>query len=205
MMISTLQENEIVQYLVSKKLDQKLMAEIKDHFMLQIMDLMEEDNISFQDAFLQTKMNWKYELEMVKADILSAVMISRIEKNILQDRFRKMMGYAVMASILVSVLLYIRQDLFMDTQMAVLGIICILSGYNFIFRKMNLFHYTQISFHPLMLKNLLAGAILIAVSSIFFENFREAFSVIIKPFFLYSAAIQIQLLYWKARKVNVLL
>lgn len=204
-MINTLQENEIVKYLASKKLGQKLLAEIKDHFMLQIADVMEHEKISFEEAFLQTKMNWKYELEMVKADLLSAVMISRIERNILQDRFRKMMGYAVIASILVSALLYIRQDLFMDTQIAVLVIICILSGYNFIFRKMKLHNYTQVSFHPLMLKNLLAGAILIAVSSIFFESFREAFSVMIKPFFLYSAAIQIQLLYWNARKINVLL
>lgn len=204
-MINTAQETEIIQYLLSKKLDQKLLLEIKDHFILQITNLMEEHNTGFQKAFLQTKMNWSYELEMVKADLLSTRKISRIEKDILQNRFRKMTGYALLSSVCFLIVLYIKPDLYNEVQMVAFAAIFGLSGYNFIFRKMKLYHYTQISFHPLLLKNLLVGLLVIGCTSFFFQDLKMVLSVMIKPFFLFATAVQIQLLYWNTKKVNVLI
>ncbi|NML68443.1 hypothetical protein HHL23_01310 [Chryseobacterium sp. RP-3-3] len=204
-MINTAQEIEIIQYLLSKKLDQKLLLEIKDHFMLQITNLMGENNLGFQEAFLQAKTNWKYELELVKADFLSARKVSRIEKDILQNRFRKMTGYALLSSVCFLILLYIKPDLYNEVQMVAFAVILGLSGYNFIFRKMKLYHYTQISFHPLLLKNLFVGLVVIGCTSFFFQDFKVILSVMIKPFFLFATAVQIQLLYWNAKKVNVLI
>ncbi|PQA92276.1 hypothetical protein B0A69_14595 [Chryseobacterium shigense] len=204
-MMTATQEIEIKQYLISKKLDHELLLEIKDHFILQITHLMEDHNISFQEAFLQTQMNWKYELEMVRADILSVRKVSRIEKHILQNRFRKMTGYALLSSVLFLILLYTEPDLYNEVQMVAFAIIFGLAGYNFIFRKMKLYHYTQISFHPLLLKNLFVGLVVMGCTSFFFQDFRMVASVIIKPFFLFATAVQIQLLYWNAKKVNVLI
>ncbi|WP_223606691.1 hypothetical protein [Chryseobacterium sp. OSA05B] len=204
-MINTAQEIEIIQYLVSKKLEQKLLLEIKDHFILQISDLMEEHHESFQEAFLQTKMNWKSELEMVRADFLSARRMTRIEKDILQSRFKKMSGYALAFSLIFSGLFFIKPDLYNDAQILLLVIVSGLSVYNFMRKTMNFSEYFQISFHPLLLKNLFAGVTLIAISCFFFQDVHTALSVMIKPFFLCAAAIQIQLLYWNAKKVNVLI
>lgn len=204
-MMTATQEIEIIQYLISKKLDQKLLLEIKDHFVLQITNLMEENNTDFQEAFLQTKVNWKYELEMVKADFLSAKKVSRIEKEIIQNRFRKMTRYALLSSVCLLILLYIRPDLYNDIQMVAFAVIFGLTGYNFIFRKMRLYHYTQINFHPLLLKNLFVGLVVIGGTSFFFQDFRVVALIMIKPFFLFATAVQIQLLYWNAKKVNVLI
>lgn len=204
-MMTATQENEIIQYLISKKMDQKLLLEIKDHFILQMTNLMEENNTGFQEAFLQTKMNWKYELEMVRADFFSARKVSRIEKDILQNRFRKMIGYALLSSLCFLILLYIKPDLYNDVQMASFAVILGLAGYNFIFRKMRLYRYAQISFHPLLLKNLFIGLVVIGGTSFFFQDFRVVFLIMIKPFFLFATAVQIQLLYWNAKKVNVLI
>ncbi|MCT2562285.1 hypothetical protein [Chryseobacterium herbae] len=204
-MINTAQEIEIIQYLVSKKLDQKLLLEIKDHFILQISNLMEEHNEGFQEAFLQTKMNWKSELEMVRADFLSARKMTRIEKDILQTRFKKMTVYALIFSLVFSGLLYIKPNLFNDVQILFLLTILGLSVYNFMRKTMNLNDYFQVSFHPLLLKNLFAGVVLITISSFFFKDLHTTLSVMIKPFFLFAAAIQFQLLYWNAKKINVLI
>lgn len=204
-MINTVQEIEIIQYLVSKKLDQKLLLEIKDHFMLQISSLMEEHNEGFHEAFLQTKMNWKSELEMIRADVLSPRKMARIERDILQTRFRKMSGYALAFSLIFSGLFFIKPDLYNDVQIALLVIVSGLSVYNFMRKTMNFSEYFQISFHPLLLKNLLAGVVLITVSSFFFKDTHTALSVMIKPFFLSAVAIQAQLLYWNAKKINVLI
>ncbi|WP_048508347.1 hypothetical protein [Chryseobacterium angstadtii] len=204
-MINTAQEIEIIRYLVSKKLDQKLLLEIKDHFILQISNLMEEHNLSFQEAFLRTKENWKNELEIVRADFLSTRKMTRIEKDILQNRFKKMKTYALVFSLIFSGLLYVNLDLFNDLQILFLIIIFGLSVYNFTLKTMNLNDYFRISFHPLLLKNLFIGVILIAVSCLFLKDLQTAISMMIKPFFLYAAAIQIQLLYWNAKKVNVLI
>lgn len=204
-MINTAQEIEIVQYLISKKLEKKLLLEIKDHFMLQIAGVMEDHQTGFEEAFLQTKMNWKNELELVKADLLSKRKMTRIEKDILQTRFKKMSVYALVFSLVFSGLLYMKPYLFNDVQIVFLVIIFGLSVYNFMQKTMNLNDYFQISFHPLLLKNLFAGIILIAIASFFFKDLHETLSVMIKPFFLFAAAIQIQLLYWNAKKINVLI
>ncbi|KFF25067.1 hypothetical protein [Chryseobacterium vrystaatense] len=204
-MINTAQEIEIVQYLISKKLEKKLLLEIKDHFMLQIAGVMENSHTDFEEAFLQTTMNWKNELELVKADLLSKRKMTRIEKDILQTRFKKMSVYALVFSLVFSGLLYMKPYLFNDVQIVFLVIIFGLSVYNFMQKTMNLNDYFQISFHPLLLKNLFAGIILIAIASFFFKDLHETLSVMIKPFFLFAAAIQIQLLYWNAKKINVLI
>lgn len=204
-MINTAQEIEIIQYLISKKMEKKLLLEIKDHFMLQIASVMENSHTGFEEAFLQTKMNWKNELELVKADLLSTRKMTRIEKDILQTRFKKMGVYALIFSLIFSGLLYMKPYLFNDVQLAFLVIIFGLSVYNFMQKTMNLNDYFKISFHPLLLKNLFAGIILIAMASFFFKDLHETLSVMIKPFFLFAAAIQIQLLYWNAKKINVLI
>ncbi|MDR2237151.1 MAG: hypothetical protein LBE92_13600 [Chryseobacterium sp.] len=203
-MITLENENEITRYLTLKKLNKGLLLEIKDHFMLQISDLMEEAGIGFQEAFLTTKLNWQHELELVRADVFSFRKIARIEKEALQIRFRNIVGCAMASSLLLFMLICMIPESFIYLQMTSLVIFGLLLGYNFIFRKMRLYDYLQLSFHPLILRNALLGAVIFGGAWLFFNEVTAESLPITKLFFLYAMSTKIQLLYKSAKRVNVL-
>ncbi|AZA91304.1 Uncharacterised protein [Chryseobacterium nakagawai] len=206
-MITLTQEKQIQQYLLSKKLNHKLFIEIKDHFIQQISTLMEEQQSNFDEAFQNTKISWKQELEAVKADLFSFRKITKIEKEILQKRFKNIMLYAlVFALILFSFIFTVSvSNVFMYSEIALIGAMILLLAYNIIFRKMRLYHYVQLSFHPLILKNALAGIVLFTSVYFLYDNMMVVGSGIMKFFFSYAMAVKIQLLYYKARKTSVLI
>ena len=144
---------EIKNYLRSKKISDRVLNEVYDHFVPQISDLMIHDNISFQEAFLKTKFQWKYELEMVKADIFTFKKIARIEKSILQRRFFKISITSLVLSVLSLAIAYIHEDLIFVTLFLILIVFVLSLGYNFIFKKMNFKDYINLSFHPLLVRN----------------------------------------------------
>lgn len=204
-MITLIQEREIQQYLLSKNLNQNLFLEIKDHFIEQISTLMEEQKSSFDEAFQYTKLSWMQELDLVKADLFSFQKITRLEKEILQKRFRNIMLYAAIFTLILSKFIFTLSDVFMYLEIVLIGAMVLLLVYNAIFRKMRLHHYIQLSFHPLILKNTIAGIILFTSIYLFYDNMAVERSGIMKFFFLYAMAVKIQLLYYKARKTNVLI
>lgn len=204
-MIALIQEKEIQQYLLSKNLNQNLFIEINDHFIQQISTLMEEEKLSFEEAFQHTKLSWKKELDVVKADLFSFRKVTRLEKEILQKRFRNMMLYAAIFTFILSKFIFTLSNAFMYSEIVLIGAMALLLVYNAIFRKMRLYHYMQLSFHPLILKNAAAGIVLFTSIYFFYDNLAVEGSGIMKFFFLYAMAVKIQLLYYKARKINVLM
>lgn len=204
-MITLIQEKEIQQYLLSKNLNRNLFLEIKDHFIEQISILMEEEKSNFEEAFQHTKLSWKHELTIVRADLFSFRKVTRLEKEILQKRFRNMMLYAAIFTLVLSRFIFTVSDVFMYSEIVLIGVMVLLLAYNAIFRKMRLYHYVQLSFHPLILKNAIAGIVLFTSAYLFYDNLAVEGSGIMKFFFLYAMAVKIQLLYYKARKTNVLI
>lgn len=205
-MITIEQEKEIGQYLSTKKLNSDLFFEIKDHFLQQISTLMDEKQSNFQEAFLQTKISWSRELEMVRADALTFRKVTRIEKQTIQRRFRNITLYSIAFSLLFTGLVFIDPDLFVYFQLSLFGITLVLLGYNFIFRKMRLYNYLQLSFHPLILKNAVAGMVLFTGLYFLYDSVAVVEGTQWTKFFsLYAVAAQIQLLYFNARKTNVLI
>ncbi|WP_347219232.1 hypothetical protein, partial [Chryseobacterium sp.] len=186
---------------MSKNLNQKLFTEIKDHFIQQISALMEgEHQSNFNEAFQNTKLSWKQELDIVRADIFSFRKITRLEKEILQKRFRNIMLYATIFTLLLSQFILTVSDMFMYSEIVLIGAMVSLLAYNMIFRKMKLYDYIQLSFHPLILKNALIGIMLFTPIFIFYDVLAVEGSGILEFFFLYAIAVKIQLLYYKARK-----
>ncbi|WES95979.1 hypothetical protein P2W68_14080 [Chryseobacterium arthrosphaerae] len=204
-MITILQEKEIIQYLLSKNLKKDLLPEIKDHFLQQISVLMEEKGSGFQEAFLQTKLSWSHELEMVRVDVLSFRKVARLEKEMIQKRFRNITLYSLAFSLLFAVFIFTDADAFMYLQVSLLGIMTVLLGYSFIFRRMKLYNYIQLSFHPLELRNAIAGAVLFSFLYFVCNDFTVVGKELMKVFFLYAMAAKIQLLYFNAKKTNVLI
>ncbi|WP_052248364.1 hypothetical protein [Chryseobacterium taiwanense] len=196
---------EIEKYLKSKKLSNAVLVEIYDHFVMQISELMNKNNISFQEAFVQAKLNWQYELEMVKADTFSFRKIARIEKKILQTRFKKIIYSSLLFSALLGLIVLISEEMFFYSEILVLLSLTFLLIYNFIWKKMSFKEYQQISFHPLLLRNIIVAVIAVSLFGYFSEAFDFWKPILNQIILLYCVIVQIQLLYFRTKKINVLL
>jgi hypothetical protein len=203
-MISIVQEHEIKAFLQKKNLSPVISNEIYDHFIVQISELM-KNNLSFQEAFLKTKLDWQYELEMVKADLFSFKKIARIEKTVLKSRFRNIIVSSTIFALLGFVILFFVSDYFYLIQIAMLVILVSLLFYNFVFKKMKFREYYNLSFHPLIFQNILLGVLLFLGVGYFTQSISLWDKEINKVFSVYAFAVQIQLLYFRSKKVNVLL
>lgn len=205
-MITNAQEHQVELYLRSRKLYSPLLHEVKDHFISQILQLMNEKSLSFQEAFLVTKISWKNELEMVKADVFSFKKIARIEKIVLQQQFRKINIVSVLFSAGAFLVLMIQSDLFTILQMSLLLSWMVLLGYNFAAGKMKLSNYMKLSFHPLLIRNILLGSAVILIAGILkFDYHKIADLQISKLFMVYCVFVQLQLMYFNSKKINVLI
>ncbi|MBL7880646.1 MAG: hypothetical protein JNN23_12470 [Chryseobacterium gambrini] len=204
-MITKEQEHQIELYLNSKKLTAQILAEVKDHFISQISHLMLSENLSFPEAFLKTKISWKNELEMVNADFLSFKKVARIERVILQQRFRKITVFSFILATAATFIMFLNTDVFFTVQIVLLGSLAILLAYSFIAKKMKFSNYIAMSFHPLLLRNLLFGVMIFAFGSfITAENWKIMDMNVSKFLSVYSLAVQLQLLYFNSKKINVL-
>ena len=203
-MITVDQEHEIKDFLQKKNLSSVISNEIYDHFVVQISELM-KNNVSFQEAFLKTKLDWQSELEMVKADLFSFKKIARIEKTVLQSRFRNIIISSTIFTLMGIVILFFLNDYFYLFQIGMLIALMGLLFYNFVFKKMKFREYYNLSFHPLILQNILLGLLLILGVGYFTQSINFWDDEINKVFTVYAIAVQIQLLYFRSKKVNVLL
>jgi len=206
-MISSEQEQQITAYLNSKKMYSQLLFEVKDHFISQILNVMETKGLSFQEAFLETKIGWKKELEMVKADFFSFKKIARVEKEILQQRFNNMMVYSLLLSVFALLLLLINPELFTILQVSLLGSWVLFLGYSFISKKMKFSEYMTLSFHPLLVRYIFLIMVIFSLNYFFKIDFLTGLlgQEITKIFLVYAMGIQLQLLYFKTKRVNVLI
>lgn len=203
-MMTNFQELEIKNFLRRKNLSTVILNEVYDHFVSQISELMTE-NFSFQEAFLKTKTGWQHELEMVNADLLSFKKIARIEKTVLKSRFRNIVLSSVLFTLFGFGMLLYLNDYFYLVQVGLLMILIISLFYSFIFKKMKFREYVEMSFHPLLLKNLLLGCVLFFGVGYFVQNIDLWKMGINKIFLIYATVVQIQLLYFRSKKVNVLI
>lgn len=196
---------EIEKYLKSKNLSTSVFVEVYDHFVMQISELMNKNQITFQEAFLQTKINWQNELKMVRADLFSFKRIAKIEKGILQDRFRRMMVISFVFSMILGVIFYFNEDMYLYIQGTLIMMHLFFLTYHFIFKKMSFSEYQKMSFHPLLLRNLLLMLIILSINTMFFttENLWEF--PLNHMAVTFAVILQIQLLYFRAKKINVLL
>ena len=205
-MITKVQEHQIELYLSSRKLYPQLHDEVKDHFISQILHLMNEKSMGFQEAFLETKISWKKELEMVKADLFSFKKIARIEKVVLQQQFRKMNIISALFAAGAFLLLMIQSDLFTILQISLLLGWVVLLGYSFVTGKMKFSNYMMLSFHPLLIRNILLGAAVIFIAGALKYDYREMADLqISKVFMVYCVTVQLQLMYFNSKKINVLI
>ncbi|PTT77457.1 hypothetical protein [Chryseobacterium sp. HMWF035] len=81
-MITFFQEREIEKYLLKKKISGKLLNEIKDHMISGILDIQNDENLAFEEAFERMKMSWSKDMVMVRKNIFSGQKITRLAYEI---------------------------------------------------------------------------------------------------------------------------
>ena len=87
-MMTTEQQQKIINYLMDKSLPVDVTLEVKDHISHQIEDLMTE-KILFEDAFEQAKKSWDDELKLVW-NIPSLKKITKFHKNVMNKIHKKL-------------------------------------------------------------------------------------------------------------------
>lgn len=197
---------QIEHYLKSKNLSSAIFTEVYDHFVMQISDFMLKKEVGFQEAFVHTTINWQSELKMVRADIFSFRRIAKIEKNLLQMRFRKMMLFAFLFCLLSGMIFYLNEDIYLVIQGCFIILHLFLLLYSFIFGKLSFSDYQRISFHPLLLRSLLLILIIVPLLNIAFKTHDNIWEFPLNHMALtFSVVLQTQLLYYRINKVNILL
>lgn len=93
------QYKEIIDFLIAKKIPIDIILELKDHFVMQICETMTAQNLSFAQAFEQTQMAWKEDLEAAYPWYVivrnERSVQTRIEKKMRADANQKVMIFAL--------------------------------------------------------------------------------------------------------------
>lgn len=167
------EKNTVIDFLKSKKLSYPLYKEVLDHFFLDIDQKMLE-GMGFQEAFIHVKLKWHDEFKMVSPDIMSFRKVAKIEAGAMQSRFRniiKISGLFAMVSALFGLI-------YEPSQLYILGIIMLvlvaLTLFLLFRRKISLFNYIQMNFHPFVLRNNVISVIIFLFSGMIAEFYYDA-------------------------------
>lgn len=100
-MIDSTQKSQIRNYLISKNLPTDILLEVQDHIENQIESLYAENNVSFQEAFIDVQVSWQKEFTMVKKSFFSFGKVPRIVKEIQKETNRKFAKKSIIAALLL--------------------------------------------------------------------------------------------------------
>ena len=203
--MNSAEKNQIIDYLKKKHLSYPLFREVLDHFSLEIENLM-ESGISFQEAFLKTKIKWQEEFKMVSPDPLSFKKIPKIEADLMGTRFKRSSTFAWLAALVSTLFAFIYEPvvLYLAAVASVILVIAVL--YMIVTRKLSIFEYLKITFHPLILKLTSISILLIFVAPYLADRFLALNPETIRAItVIFAAVMQIQLLALHRKKINVLL
>lgn len=193
----------IEDYLKSKKLSKPLFLELKDHFMIQIEHEIDENNLDFENAFLKVKFKWKNELQMVKADFLSFTLVAKIEKDYLQDTFKKILISAIGLAIVFGLIIWKFPDSDIFVKLGLSTTYVSLAIFAMLNKKLKFIEFLQLGFQPISLK-LLILTIVIPFGIIYFTGGKYILNndnfLLITPII-----VQIQLVYYQIKNYKVVL
>lgn len=201
------EQNQVLDFLKKKKLSYPLFKEVYDHFSIEIDEQMKVEK-GFQEAFLNTKVKWSEELKMINPDILSLKKVPKIEARMLGNRFKNITKFAGLIAMLTSLFILIYEPI----AVFILFVFSLLLFGTFIYmffkRKISLFEYIKLTFHPLILRGILVSIFLAIFLGFFAQNFGSSKVdlrwVIQCSVIAFNLVVQIQLLLLHNKKINVL-
>ena len=168
-MITTEQKKKIRSYLVSKQLPMDVIIEIDDHICTQINDLQINQDLSFQDAFFQTKKNWQKDLTLVRKSFISFRKVPKIVRDIQVNEMKSLISKSLKISLIFSALSFVLaifllensyfKFLLLSNSIVSIPIFCLIIYYLFSNLKKGLVR-SEIYFYNQLLLIFLANAII---------------------------------------------
>jgi len=196
---------DIKKYLQSKNLSSSVFDEVYDHFVMQISSEMSSGNLCFVEAFIAVKTKWRRQLEMVKVDFFSFKKVARIERDILQRRFRKMMYISLCITAIAGILSIISESVYYGSIILMLSVYFGFSLFMFLSGKIKFSEFIQNSFHPLLMRSVFMMVLLMLVCCVLeFSWWKIIDEKIFQLILIYGMMINVQMLYFKTKKINVL-
>lgn len=98
---------EIRDYLLERKLPLDILLEVQDHFVSQIQDLINEKNLSFEEAFGRTKLMWRSEFRMTKNPNYGMEDISLMLKKLIMQESKVLLKKSGSLAIFLIALLWL--------------------------------------------------------------------------------------------------
>jgi len=100
-MMTEAQEDQITDYLIFQKLPVDILLEIKDHMISQVLDIQLNQNLSFDDAFVQTKRLWESEFRMVSYLFFFPFKIPLLAKKIIKEKYNNLLKKSLIIGLLL--------------------------------------------------------------------------------------------------------
>lgn len=95
------QEHQIIQYLLDKRLSLDVASEIFDHMSFQVIDLMQAENISFDEAWLMTKRAWQKELSTTYDVMYSLDDITLLMRDLQKKQTKSLLAKTIPLTVLL--------------------------------------------------------------------------------------------------------
>lgn len=113
-MMTFFQEKEVEKLLLEKKLSGKLLYEIKDHMISQILEIQYNESLPFDEAFEKSKLHWEQDLMMVRKNLFSRQKITKIsfEVDKIQNKnlFLRSLLYAFLFVLILITLAFVLNE-----------------------------------------------------------------------------------------------
>jgi len=116
--MNDIQTWQIRNYLLSKNLPIDILIEVEDHFITQIVHILENEEIDFENAFYRVKVLWKKELSFPRYNIQfdlndTTFFVKKITGNLLKTTLRNSFFYSfAVFTIILSVALFLNESAF---------------------------------------------------------------------------------------------
>jgi len=112
--MTSIEEKQIDDYLILNKLPLDILLEVRDHMISQVTDLQVQENLSFEKAFFNTKIDWEPEFKMVKYSVFYSEEIPLIVKKVIKAKnnsiLLKFFGFALLLFIINLFAIYFSEN-----------------------------------------------------------------------------------------------
>ena len=108
-MLTIIEQKEVHDYLLSKKIPIDILIETEDHFVTQILDVQKEKNVGFNEAFVNVKDIWKDELEMKYNGLLHFYAPSFVMKIMNREYYKTFKTALILSFFLEFLILFVHK------------------------------------------------------------------------------------------------
>lgn len=185
-MITPSQKIQVQNYLQMQRLPFDVQVEIRDHFEQQLESLQIEKDLSFEEAFLRTKIAWKLDFRLVKKSFFPFGKVPRLVKEIQKETQKKILAKSLSIAVLLMALQFISAKFLQhEYYLLINGISYILVGMvtlwmiiAYLFSKLNQERTRAESYYYTQILNIFLVSILLGMFGVFTKLPINSFDIV---------------------------